>query len=88
MTQVPDIRTTPCRGCGKRVMFVTTADGAKVPLDVVAPVFHRIWDPDSQAAFWVSDSQGGGERTAFVSHFATCSHANEFSGSRRRETRK
>lgn len=79
MTLHDDRRYTNCRGCGRKVMFVTTVDGKKVPLDPSAPVYHRVHDPDSGKAFWIQES--GGE--AMVSHFATCSHANEFSGRNR-----
>lgn len=81
---VSEHRKTKCRGCGRDVVFVTTNDGKTVPLHPVPPVFHRVHDPDTGRAFWWRDgSDGGGERTAFVSHFATCPKANDFSGSRR-----
>lgn len=73
--------TVPCRGCGRPVLFVTTADGKTVPLDPSPPVYHRIWDPDSDSAFWIKGSNDP-EPTAMVSHFATCPKASDFSGRR------
>lgn len=72
-------RTTTCRGCGQQVLFVTTKDGVTVPLDVVAAVYTRVWDPDSDKGFWMREETG----ETFVSHFATCAKANQFSGRNR-----
>ena len=84
--KAPDYATVPCKGCGRPVIFVTAfrADGTTttVPLDPSAPIYAR--EPDGE---------GGGvwsrvdPKTApiFVSHFATCSNANQFSGTGRRE---
>lgn len=60
-------------------MFVTTNDGKTVPLDPAPPVYHRIHDPESGTAFWWREQHD----SAFVSHFATCPKANDFSGRRR-----
>lgn len=66
--------TSPCKGCGKPVVFVTTAEGKTVPLDPVAPIFVR--EPDGEGgAVWAQDKSGD----ILVTHFATCSHANQFS---------
>lgn len=68
-----DRATVACRGCGRQVVFVTTVAGKKVPLDPIAPVFHRVFDPDSGKAFWIQEQ----EHQAMVSHFATCPKAHE-----------
>lgn len=75
-----DLVTTPCKGCGKPIVFVAAVDAngnhVQVPLDPAAPVYLQ-----------QSDGEGGTvwtrERSAMVSHFATCSQANQFSGSSR-----
>jgi SH3-like domain-containing protein len=79
VSSVPPYRTTACRGCGKQVLFVRDATGVTVPLDPAPPVWHRIYDPDDGRHFWIKDGSASGERTAFVSHFATCTRANDFS---------
>ena len=62
-----------CKGCGKKIFFATTDEGKKIPLDVAAPVYF-LW-------------KGGRivrDRSSFVTHFATCSTASDFSGSRKK----
>ncbi len=64
-----------CKGCGKKIIWGQTAEGKKIPLDAVAPVYNVI----------VGNS--GDERlehivraeSAYVSHFATCPDDNRFS---------
>lgn len=77
----PHYVTTPCRGCGKQVVFITDNNGKRQVLDPVSPVFHRIKDPDSGTHFWIQETGG----QAMVSHFRTCSRANDFSGKNRKE---
>lgn len=68
--------TTPCRGCGRPVLWVTTVDGKTVPLDPSPPVYHRVWDPETDGAFWILGSNDP-EPTAMVSHFSTCPNAGK-----------
>lgn len=76
---IPDgYQATRCRGCGRQVVFVTTAEGKTVPLDPSAPVFVREADGDG-GGVWAQDRSG----SVLVSHFATCSRANDFSGRNR-----
>lgn len=63
----------PCGGCGKQIVFGTLPNGKRVPLDPSAPVY-------SVAEDGTCDRVQG----VMVSHFATCSHANDFSASKRR----
>lgn len=69
---------TLCRGCGKRIFWGVTDDGKKVPLDPTPPTYY-LGDLISGGTFKIMRSD-----TCYVSHFATCSHANEFSGSRKK----
>jgi hypothetical protein len=70
-----------CRGCGRAISWGTTADGKKIPLDPSAPVYSILPElfPEGQH---VERIEG---HAAMVSHFATCSHANQFSASKRRQ---
>lgn len=63
--------TTPCRGCGRPVVFVHAIDAkghaVKVPLDPSAPVYVR--QPDGEGgAVWAQDTT----RHLLVSHYAIC----------------
>ncbi len=62
------LKTTPCKGCGKPVVFVRDAAGKTQILDPRAPC-------------WIVDANGIAQRVqnAMVTHFATCSKANDFS---------
>lgn len=62
------LKTTPCKGCGRPILWGVTADGKRIPLDPRASVYAY--------------ESGKAERlgTAYVTHFATCPHANQFSG--------
>ena len=60
------------------MVFVCTANGKTVPLDPIAPVYVRQGDGEG-GAIWAQDTS----KEILVSHFATCSKANDFSGSGR-----
>lgn len=65
-----------CKGCGREIIWGRTPEGKSIPLDTIAPVY-------------VTHPQGGSSivrhSTAWVSHFATCPKASEFSGSRKKK---
>ena len=63
---------TSCKGCGREIVWAEDDKGTKIPLDPRAPVYQ------------VVDGVAVRNTKAMVSHFATCSQANRFSGSRRR----
>jgi len=71
------VKRSVCRGCGLSIVWATDPDGKKIPLDPRPPVYNV-------------DGLGPGDpvcernRAAMVSHFATCSAANEFSRGRRK----
>ena len=67
-----------CKGCGKSLMFVPGENGKIVPLDMVAPVYEVTKDLTGNE---VAKRVGG---SIMVSHFATCSKANDFSSSKRK----
>ena len=62
----------PCRGCGRPIVFGTLPNGKRVPLDPSAPVYAVSEDGTCDRV------QG-----VMVSHFSTCSKANDFSASKR-----
>jgi hypothetical protein len=69
------VEESTCKGCGKKIVWGMTQDRKKIPLDPVAPVYMIKATTDDCV------------RTldAMVSHFATCSHASEFSKSKRHD---
>ena len=68
-------RTSPCRGCGKPIVWGLTNDNKKIPLDPAPPVYSIV----------THNGQSEAVRTtlAMVSHFATCPNANDFSASKK-----
>jgi len=63
-----------CKGCGREIIWVehknpVTQEIKKVPLDPRAPTYRR-----NEAGQWIRSD-------AYVSHFSTCSQANQFSNS-------
>ena len=67
-----------CRGCNKKIVWGKTLEGKIIPLDPTPPVYRLTEGTDGIFIERASDSM--------VSHFATCTHANDFSGSKRKET--
>lgn len=66
-------REQTCKGCGKKVIFARDTEGKIQILDPVPPIFGLLSDlPDGSTH--VRRLRG-----AYVSHFATCPKANEFS---------
>lgn len=63
-----------CFKCGAPLGFGVTGEGRIIPLDLQAPVYCVTGEKDP-------GEHSGVVRThlAFVTHFATCPHANEFS---------
>lgn len=66
-----------CRGCGAEIIWAKNENDKLIPLDAKAPVYV------------LTIREGMGHETrcqraekgrAFVTHFATCPKANEFSG--------
>ncbi len=61
-----------CRGCGKEIVWGKLLSGKKVPLDPKPAVyFYSMIDEQAERA-----SAGH-----YVTHFATCPKANDFSAS-------
>lgn len=64
-----------CKGCGKEVIFAVDENGKTQVLDKSAPVYVENG---------VGHMRGPGvqrENRGYVTHFATCSKANDFSAS-------
>lgn len=74
------MRKTPCKGCGREIVFATTSTGRKVPLDPSAAVYQveERSDGNVSAHLWKRS-----EGAPMVSHFATCPKADQFSASKR-----
>lgn len=72
--------TTKCKGCGKEIIFGSGPRGQRIPIDMKPPVYQIVDDPDADSPMVMRVALAG------VSHFATCSEANRFSGSNRRKT--
>jgi hypothetical protein len=68
-----------CRGCGKEIIWGVTAEGKRIPLDPRPPVYRLVVGYATQEI--VVERQ----KDAMVSHFATCSRANDFSASKRKQ---
>lgn len=99
-----NLKTVPCRGCGKPIIWGTTKDGKRIPLDPRAPVYvvnaleyppapedleivhierGNGKEPPSTAFRWAKGN-GAVVFAAYVSHFATCPKASDFSQHTRR----
>lgn len=74
------MKTVPCKGCHKPIVFAALSDGKMIPLDPRPPIYAALlWEDDQETPKTV-------ERhfTAYVSHFATCPNASEFSAGRKK----
>ncbi len=67
----------PCKACGCPLTIATQANGKPIPLDRRSPVYRFEKDLTGTLVA-VRDT------TAFVSHFATCPKAEQFSAAKRR----
>src|SRR5260221_14134639 len=70
------VKTSPCRGCGKPIVWAITPGGGKIPLDPRPAVY--ILRNDALSGLMA-------DRAVFsmVTHFATCSKARAFSASKK-----
>ena len=71
-------KTSPCRGCGKPIVWGVTEQGSKIPMDPKPPVY------------FFDATKGLAERVynAYVSHWATCPEAFKAKGERAWEKTK
>lgn len=75
--KAPDgIARRPCRGCGVPIFFAWTPEGKKIPLDPRSPTYALVRDLTGELKATRTE--------AWVSHYATCPKANDFSASNRR----
>lgn len=65
-----------CKGCGKEIVWGQDDKGTKVPLDTKPPTWIIVGNHKDGTAKIVRSS-------GYVSHFATCPKANDFSGKHR-----
>lgn len=75
-----------CRGCGKRIVWGISKDGKRIPLDPKPPVYDvlRITELDVHWPRVEMDTVPVvRNEEAYVSHFATCPNASDFSGKNR-----
>ena len=77
------MKTEACSGCGKPIVWaeITKEDGTRgrVPLDPRPACYLTTPDAGDRTI-------GVRDRTAMVSHFATCPNASDFSGSKRKDS--
>lgn len=92
------MKTTPCRGCGKPILWIETEKGARMPLDPEPTEAGKViirMGPEMGKATAHTETAGEtasrlkakepAARVAFMPHHATCSKAGEFSGTKKRE---
>lgn len=73
------MKTTPCKGCGRPMVWGKTIDGKRIPLDPKPPVYSIEVQDDGSVKCAKTP-----HHMFMVSHFATCPKANDFSGSKKK----
>ena len=93
MNQNP--KTTACRACGARIMFLKTAAGKTMPVDEEGAFFLEV--KDGPELFVLGDGttargqrvspaqREDADRFGYISHFATCPKADQFRKARKKE---
>lgn len=93
MTQNP--KTTACRACGARIMFLKTAAGKTMPVDEEGTFFLEV--KDGPELFVLGDGttargqrvspaqREDADRFGYVSHFATCTNPDFFRKPRKKD---
>lgn len=70
-----------CKGCGKKILWGITRQGKQIPLDPKPPVYLVKGNPrDGHQPLEIERL-----RHVYVSHFATCPKANDFSNQSKKE---
>ena len=76
-------KVTRCKGCGIVILWARAPEGGAIPLDPRAIVYEVREGPGGTLQASKAPRLGKDQKHGFaVSHFATCSHANEFSRAR------
>ena len=78
-------RETPCRACGKMILFLKTVNGKTTPVDANAMYFRKR-EHGKELFVLMNGSTARGETCGeaeadaigYISHFATCPKADEF----------
>ena len=81
------MKTTPCAGCGKPMLWGETDEGKHIPLDPSAPVYQIVSVSEDGKAFIRRLPQRyelGADACTMVSHFKTCPKASDFSRGKRK----
>lgn len=78
MTPIPATKLATCKGCGRGILWAQNmANGKMIPLDPGAIVYEMTSAPEGEATC------ARAEPRFKVSHFATCTAANQFSDNRK-----
>lgn len=91
MTQNP--KTTACRACGARIMFLKTAAGKTMPVNEVAVFFRKeetgkglfVQGDGTTARGTLVDAMEQGDGFGYISHFATCTNPDFFRKPRKKD---
>lgn len=70
-----------CKGCGKKIIWGMTEDGKVIPLDKVPPVYEVFYGFEMANKLPLIKRKEG----HYVTHFATCPKANEFSRAKKKK---
>lgn len=85
------MRITECRSCGESIVWTTTSNGKRMPVDAepvppnASAMLFRLVErgmDDEVLAQFVPSGQHDREPELYVSHFATCQHADAHRGRR------
>lgn len=93
MTQNP--KTTACRACGARIMFLKTAAGKTMPVDEEGTFFLEVKDGPELFVLGDGVTMRGqrvspaqlmdADRFGYISHFATCTNPDFFRKPRKKD---
>ena len=72
----PAVGRRNCKSCNRPLLFAKTPEGKIIPLDTVAPIY--IFDPKTNTCEQADNNIEGAVK-CYVTHFATCPKASEFS---------
>lgn len=76
------MKTSPCKGCGRPIVWAKLPSGGAVPLDPKPAVYRVLENGHGELVAERANEDQEGQCWHLVSHFATCPKANQFSKSK------